>query len=197
MIRALTPRQSRLLALAILVLVIVLVFTLAVAPLWALNRHYADRIDGLEQRLAVQQRAVAAGSDLRMRHKQLQQAVAGNRQYLQSATEALAAADLQRIINRVAGTNGMDVFSTQTLPSIEESDFTGIALKVRMRGPLENLVKVFHALETGQPYLFLQNVSINSRGQRRIQRSRKGRPASNAQLLQVDFDLVGYLSGKS
>lgn len=194
MIHALTPRQRRLLALAILTLVLVVIFTLAVAPLWALNRHYVDRIDGLERRLEVLQRTVAAGSGLRVQHEQLKQALAGDRHYLKSNTEALAAADLQGIIKRVAGTSGMDVLSTQILPAIDESDFTGIVLKVRMQGSLENLVKVFHTLEAGQPYLFLDNVSIRSSGVRRRQ---SNRTVNTAQMLQVDFDLIGYMSRKS
>ena len=78
------------------------------------------------------------------------------------------------------------MLSTQILPATKESDFTRVALKVRMRGTLDNLVKVFHALETGQPYLFLDNVSVRKLGRRRPN-------MAAGQGLDVDFDLIGYM----
>ena len=190
MIDSLTERQRQLLALGILTLIVVIIFTLTVVPLWALNRHYMDTIDGLEGRLEILQRTVAAGSGLRSQHEQLKRSLASNRHYLKSTTEALAAADLQGIIKRIAGSKGMEVLSTQILPATEEANFTGVALKVRMRGMLGNMVKVFHALETGQPYLFLDNVSVRSRSQR-------ARRVNVGQTLDVDFDLIGYMPRQS
>lgn len=187
MIDALSKTQRQLLALAILILIVVIIFMLTVAPLWALNRHYLDSIDGLEGRLEILQRTVAAGSGLRSQHDQLKRTLASDRHYLKSTTEALAAADLQGIVKRIAGQKDMQVLSTQILPTIEQSDFTRVALKVRMRVRQDSMVKVFHALETGQPYLFLDNVSVSSRN-RRVGRSKVGQI-----LLNVDFDLIGYM----
>lgn len=186
MIESLTQRQQQLLALAILILVLVIFFTVAVAPIWAVNRHYLESIDRLEGRLQVLQRTAATGDGLQAQHTRLKRSLAGNRHYLKSASEALAAADLQGIVKRTAGTMGMEVLSTQILPATREADFTGVGLKVRMRGTLDNLVKVFHALETGQPYLFLDNVSVRTLG-----RGRRSR--ATGQSLDVDFDLIGYL----
>ncbi len=187
MIDALSKTQRQLLALAILILIVVIIFMLTVAPLWALNRHYLDSIDGLEGRLEILQRTVAAGSGLRSQHDQLKRTLASDRHYLKSTTEALAAADLQGIVKRIAGQKDMQVLSTQILPTIEQSDFTRVALKVRMRVRQDSMVKAFHALETGQPYLFLDNVSVSSRN-RRAGRSKVGQI-----LLNVDFDLIGYM----
>lgn len=186
MIDSLTERQRQLLALAILALVVAILVALTVVPLWAANRHYHTTIDGLDGRLEILQRAAAAGDGLRSQHEQLKRSLVSNRHYLKSASEALAAADLQGIIKRVAGPKGMEVLSTQILPATEESNFTRIALKVRMRGKLENLLKVFYTVETSQPYLFLDNVSIRNRGQRR-------RNVNANQLLDVDFNLIGYM----
>ena len=68
----------------------------------------------------------------------------------------------------------MEVLSTQILPASEQEGFNRVTLKVRMRGVLENTVKAFHALETGQPYLFLDNVSIRGHA-RRTGNYRKGK----------------------
>lgn len=191
-IDALTKKQRQLLALAILALVVVMIFTLMVAPLWAVNRHYLDTIDGLDSRLQILQRTASAGSGLRSQHEQMKRSLASNRHYLKSASEALAAANLQGIIKRIAGSKSMEVLSTQILPASEEAGFTRVALKVRMRGRLDNTVMAFHALETGQPYLFLDNVSISSHAQRRIGKFKVGQ-----NLLNVDFELIGYMLQQS
>lgn len=187
---SLTERQRQILALAILVLAMTIVVMLTIAPLWVLNRHYLDTIDGLEGRVAVLERSAAAGNGLRSQHQQLQHSPGSDRHYLKSTTEALAAADLQGIIKRIAGPHGMEVLSTQIMPVTEESGFTRVALKVRMRGMLDGMIRVFYALETGQPYLFLENVSIRSRIHRRSNRDA-------SQVLDVDFNLIGYMPRKS
>jgi general secretion pathway protein M len=190
MTASLTERQRQLLALAIMVLVVAIMMMLTVVPLWAVNRHYHDTIDALDSRLKTLQYAAAAGDGLRSQHEQLKRSLANNRHYLKSASEALAAADLQGIIKRIAGASSMEVLSTQILPTSEVSDFTRIALRVRMRGKLDNLLKVFYKLETGLPYLFLDNVSVRSQGQRR-------RTVNADYLLDVDFDLIGYMPRES
>jgi general secretion pathway protein M len=190
MIDSLTGRQRQLLALAILSMVVVIIFALTVAPLWAVNRHYLYTIEVLDGRLEILQRTASAGSGLRSQHEQLKRSLARNRHYLTSTSEALAAADLQRIVKQIAGTKGMEVLSTQILPASEEAEFTRVALKVRMRGVLDNLVEVFHTLETGQPYLFLDNVSVRSTSRRR-------HSDIAAQMLDVDFDLIGYMHKQS
>jgi len=189
MIESLTKKQRQILALSILVMIIT-IFTLLIVQLVALNRHYVDTIDQLEQRLDILQRTAASGNSLRSQHEQLKQLLDSNRQYLKSATESLAAADLQGIVKRISATNAMEVLSTQILPAIKESDFTGVTLKVRMRGKLDNLVKVLYTLETELPYLFLDAVSIRSQFQH----------TSNINLLEqldVEFNLTGYMPGQS
>lgn len=186
MIDTLTLTQRRLLALAILAAVIMLIFMLTMAPLWAVNRHYQDTIEGLNMRLQILQRSAASGSELRTRHEQLKRSLANNRQYLKGTSEAVAAANLQGIVTRIAQSNRMQVLSTQILPSTVEAGFIRVTLNVRMRGELDNTVRLFHALESGQPYLFLDNLSIRSFSQPR-------RGNQSVQQLNVDFDLTAYM----
>lgn len=186
MIDALSIRQRRGLALAILLMIVIVIHVLAIVPLWALNRHYLDTIDSLEARLGVLTGKVATSAELRSQHEQLRRALADNRQYLKNSSDALVTANLQGIVKRVANSKAMELLSTQILATTEEAGIRRVALKVRMRGKLENLVGVFHALETGQPYLFLDNVSIRRLGMRRYKSAR-------GEQLDVDFDLIGYV----
>ena len=84
----------------------------------------------------------------------------------------------------------MEVLSTQILPTNKKSDFTRVALKVRTRSKLNNTVRVFHALETGQPYLFIENISVRGSSRSRLRKT-------TGQVLNVDFDLIGYMLQQS
>ena len=192
--------KRRGLALLILVVVAGLAYSVTVTPLLSLKRDYSDRIDNLERRLRIVDNKLARGDSLRARQAVLKQQMERNDHYLKSNTEALAGADLQRIIKRLAQLNQCEILSTQPLPSIQESGFNAVSLKVRMRGKLDNFVRIFHALETGTPYLFLDDLSIRSR----IQHSRRielnDRANANArrvidlvETLDVEFDLTGYM----
>ncbi len=189
-IDSLSARQRQLLAVGILGLILFLVITLTILPLWAVNRHYMNTIDELDSRLQILQRTASSSNDLRTRHEQLKRSLAGNRHYLQGSSEALAAANLQSTVKRQASAKQMEVLSTQILPSSEEAGFTRVALKVRMRGTLEDTVQLIHSLETGQPYLFLDNVTIRSLSRRRTVNVA-------AQMLNVDFELIGYMLPQS
>jgi general secretion pathway protein M len=197
MMHNLSPIQSRLLALLILALALGLIYSLTVMPLVAMNAQYADRIDNLERRLRILDNKVASGDELRARQQNLRKLFESNEHYLTSNTEALAGADLQNIVKRLSRLSSCEILSTQPLASTQESGFRAVSLKVRMRGKLDNLVRVFHGLETGKPYLFIDNLSIRSR----IQHSRKidFKAGNNARVidlvetLDVEFELTGYL----
>lgn len=190
MIRNLNERQQRLLALAILVLLVGVLVSIAVLPVWSANRHYSQTITTLEGRLEQLQRAAAIGASLQPQYQQLKRLQASDRHYLKSSSDALAAAELQRLVKGTAQASKVDVLSMQTLPTIQEEDVLRCALKVHMRGDLVNIVQMFHTLETGNPFLFLDKVSI-----RNVMGRRKNTGTNIP--LDADFELYGYLNPES
>jgi len=179
--------QRQLSALLILVMVAAALASLTVLPVWWANRHYDDTVAAMESELEVLQRVAATGSGLRSEHEQLKRLRTTDRHYLQSSSESLAAAELQRLLKRIAMAKKMEVFSIQNLPAAEEHDFTRIALKVRMRGTLDNIVGLFHTIETGEPFLFMENISLRSLARKMHS------PSPVQQTLEADFELVGYI----
>lgn len=187
MIETLSEQQRKWLALGILALAVLVLVSLTVAPVWSTNRHYQDTITQLQERLERTRRIVAVGNQLQSQLDRLKRSQAAVAHTLESRTPALAGAELQRILNRIVAANDADVLSTQILPSREEQEFVRIALKVRMRGSLQGLVEAFYALETGEPFLFLDNVSIRS-----LYRRARG-PSAAISTLETDFELIGYI----
>ena len=192
MMDTLTDRQRRLLALAILLLVLCAICSITVVPVLLANQHYRETIAGMEGRLAQLQRAAAIGTGLQPQYEQLRRWQETDSHYLKSSSSALAAAELQRLLKRIVVTNHAEVLSTQILTAAQEQDLNRISLKVRIRGTLGDIVQVFYAVETSEPFMFLENISVRAKSGRR---GRSKIPAP--QLLDVDLELIGYMSHSS
>ena len=188
MIEKLNPQQRRLLALAILLLALGAVFSVSVLPVLLANQHYRDTIDGLESRLQQLQRAAAIGDSLQPQYEQLKRWQTSDAHYLKSNSAALAAAELQRLVKRVIVSKNAEVVSTQILTTQQEEGFDRVSLKVRIRGELENIVQAFHVLETGEPFVFLDNVSVRASRGRRL----RGQ-APTLQTMDIDMELIAYM----
>jgi hypothetical protein len=179
--------RRQLYALLMLALVVMALASVTVLPVYWANRYYEDTLAAMQGRLEVLQRVAATGNGLRTEYEQLKRHRATDRHYLKSSSEPLAAAELQRLLKRIAMAQKMEVFSIQNLPAAEEHDFTRVALKVRMRGTLENIVGLFYTLESGEPFLFMEHISLR----RFALKTRSASPAQ--QTLEADFELVGYI----
>jgi general secretion pathway protein M len=192
MIEKLNPRQRRLLALAILALALGAVFSITVLPVLLANQHYQDTIAAQKSRLQQLQRAAAIGDTLQPQYEQLKRWQTTDAQYLKSHSAALAAAELQRLVKRILVAKNAEVMSTQILTTRQEEGFDRVALKVRIRGELQNIVQAFHVIETGDPFVFLDNVSVRASRGRRL----RGQ-VPTLQTLDIDMELIGYMPHSS
>jgi general secretion pathway protein M len=192
MIERLNPGQRRLLALALLVLTLGAVFSFTVLPVLLANQHYQDTIAGMEDRLQQLQRATATGDTLQPQYEQLKRWQTTDAQYLESTSPALAAAELQRLIKRIVVAKNAQVMSTQILTTRQEEGFDRVSLKVRIRGELENIVQAFYVIETADPFVFLDNISVRASTGRRV----RGHTAPR-QTLDIDMEMIGYMPHSS
>ena len=53
------------------------------------------------------------------------------------------------------------------VPTDDDGEVKRVVLRVRMRGDINAVQRAFHALETGQPYLFMDNVKVRAWGRSR------------------------------
>ncbi len=188
MVNSLSKTQQRLLAIAILIAVVVSLLTVTLVPIWSINSAYAERLGQQQQLLWRLERLAAQHDSLRARHQALKQSRTGNGQTLVSDSPAMAAAELQRIVKTTAGKNTIQLMSTQILPSVDEKDFTKIALRVRIHGPLDGLVEAIYDLEAKSLFLFLDNLTVYPTATRRL------RTNAVTRQFEASFDLVAYMT---
>ena len=137
----------------------------------------AEQRPALADRLAAQRELVSAAG------------------YLQGPSDALAGVQLQDRTKSVVEGAGGNMHSTQILaakPIDGDSGLRRVALRVQFEITIEGLAETFYELESGQPYLLIDRLSVREES---TQRRRRDEPETGARL-HITLELSGYLHGE-
>ena len=209
--RSSAPKRWRCLISLLAVLILIALLAAAVAvPVMARHEFYRDNIDQARRNLVRYRRIIDEAPALRAEIERLLDAADSTTFYLSETTAALAAAELQEMAKEVVRANGGTLTSTQVLQTrggAQGSDGR-VMIRVQMSGDTEALQRVVYALESGQPLLFVDKLTVQARprarGRTRVQarrrpaRAKRGTarepgPAPTVKTaLTVSFDLSGY-----
>jgi len=192
--------MSRLAALLFLVLFAAGIWLLLVKPTVEQFSAYRASIEQSRDLLARYIRIGGARAELRKALEQArrQQVSAGS--FLEGSSIEIVAADLQNSAKSIIASKGGELKSTQILPHEEVEDWRKVIIRINMSADTETLLQVFYALETANPYLFVDNVQV--RAARNLTRSMRRRAANRAVAadepaeLQVRFDVYGFMRAK-
>lgn len=194
----LDARQQQQAALALLLLVALLAISLIIIPLFSLFWHQGERLKQLENQL---DRYQTLSGQLEQTEKQLQQLRAStpdDKLYLPEQRPALAQAWLQQHLNRQVAQSGGQLVSIQNAPSASDGPLPEVMLQVHLRGDLNELVPLIHALESGTPALFIEELVITATPRRptirnnRVVVRRQSARVQEVPSLDVRFNLLGY-----
>jgi len=155
----LAPPQARALALGLLVVALVLVLGLLLAPVLLLHKHYDDAIETWSTRLGTYRRVAAQAPALRsaldaMRSKD------GRRFYLRNTAPNLAGAELQELVKAAIEGQGGRITTSQSPAPRDDAGFRQIVANVQFFATTPNLQRILLALETREPYLVVDNITI-------------------------------------
>jgi hypothetical protein len=188
----LTPRQSRALALAILVAVIALALAVVLLPVALLHKHYDDAIASYTDLLDRYRRVAAQAPEYRaaleaMREKD------GRRFFLRNTAANLAGAELQEIVRRAIEGNGGRITTSQTPPPKGDCRFKQITVNMQFFAATPALQKILLALETHQPYLVVESITM-----RPLNAFRGFRPAPGQEPeINVQMDVAAFAFSES
>jgi len=196
---SMNPRQSRTLAVGLFVVVLLLLVLVVIKPAVSAYLSAREEISALEHQISVLERVAATLPDEQVRLDELRANNPVSALHFPQDSPSLATAALQQHLNRVIGRAGGQLVSTQIQQKSSAGPLPTIAISVHMRCEVDEFVRLLHALESGTPLLFIENLviaSTNVRGQtvntqsrtrRNPQRQRKTVAA-----LDVRFELIGY-----
>ncbi len=108
---------------------------------------------------------------------ELQQALKGlskeerniQRSLLKGETPSLAAADLQKIVEKTAETSGLDIKSVKVLEPGEKEGYVTIPVQVMFSSDLTRMKKFIHGLETNRKLLTIPQLKIRVKNKRKPQ----------------------------
>lgn len=155
----LSPAQSRALALALLVAAVALVLGLVLAPVLLLHRHYDDAIELWTSRLGTYRRVAAQAPELRLALDAMR-AKDGRRFFLRNTAPNLAGAELQELVKGAIESGGGRITTSQSPAPREDGAFRQVVASVQFFATVPNLQRILHAIETREPYLVVENITI-------------------------------------
>ncbi len=175
-------------ALALLLAYLLLLHWWFTAPMLRLGGEIAE-MQAQEQALRAE---AAQRNQLQLRLAQVRAFETGNPGFLPEANRELASAGLvQRLQQVVAAAsqnpNACQITAQTPSDMPSQEPFPRVMVQVRLRCGMGELAAVLHALESGSPQLFIDNLDLLSR------RSYLAAGSDNAGALDVSFDLYGYL----
>lgn len=183
---------SRLLALALLAAVPALGYVLLVEPVIAAYRDAQESIARAQRLLQSYRERAEQRPELAQLLAEEEERALSVTGYLVAVDDALAAAELQDRVKGVVESAGGELLSAQSLRVERVEAVPGVrraGLKVRFTADTESLATILYEIETGQPYLFVEGLSIR---EPRRQRRRRDEPEQAPQL-DVVVDLYGYV----
>lgn len=155
----LSPAQSRALALALLVAAVALVLGLVLVPVLLLHRHYDDAIELWTSRLGTYRRVAAQAPELRLALDAMR-AKDGRRFFLRNTATNLAGAELQELVKGAIESGGGRITTSQSPAPREDGAFRQVVASVQFFATVPNLQRILHAIETREPYLVVENITI-------------------------------------
>lgn len=183
---------SRLLALALLAVVPLLAHALVVGPVITAYRDAGESIAQAQRLLQSYRERAEQRPELARLLADEEERAGSVTGYLEAVDDALAAAELQDRVKGVVEDAGGELRSAQSLKVEPVDTVAGVrraGLKVRFSADIDSLATILYELETGEPYLFVEALSIS---EQRRQRRRRDEP-EQALELDVVVDLYGYM----
>jgi hypothetical protein len=155
----LKPEQSRALAVALLFVAVLLGLVLLLAPFLLLHRHYNDAIEAAQDRLDRYRRISAQAPEL-AKAVEAMRARQGRRFLLKNTAANLAGAELQELVRAAVENNGGRITTVQITTPREDGRFRQIGLNLQLFANTPNLQKILYAIETQQPYMVIDNLTV-------------------------------------
>lgn len=155
----LTPLQSRVLAIVLALAAVTLVVGVLLLPIVLLHKHYSDLIDQYGDRVVRYRRVAAQAPEYRAALERMKEK-GGAGFYLKNRAPNLAGAELQEAVRAAIESNGGRITTSQNAAPKDEGRYKQITVNVQFFATTANLQKILNALETQQPYLAIENITL-------------------------------------
>jgi general secretion pathway protein M len=155
----LSPFQQRALALLLFVGILIVALLLLLGPVILLHRHYDNAIAETSDRVSRLHRVAAQAPELRRALDAMKERD-GRRFFLKNIAPNLAGAELQELVKAAIETNGGRITTSQNTSPRDDARFKQIGVNVQFFATTPALQKILGSLESQQPYLLVDNITV-------------------------------------
>lgn len=195
---AMSPQVSRFAALGLLILLVLAMIIYGLLPLVQGYVDRADEISMLDKRLSTLRSLLANEPLVDQELERLASLKANSDIFLQGNKVAIASAKLREFVSDSVEDSGGALVSTQDYETQSLDTASAVGLRVQFNGEIEHLSRFLHKLESAQPLIFIDKITITSsaaqRNKRLNSRARRSSRARSARMsLTVRLDIFGYM----
>lgn len=166
-------------ALALAVLVIAL-------PLWLAHQHYDEALEDIDKRLVRYERLAAARPALEQKLEGVR-ALGSRKYFLKASAASLSAAEVQDRVRQFIESAGGRVISVQMGTPRDDGRFKQVPVTVQANANILVARRILHALETSEPYLFVDSLVVRAQ----VPPGHKPAPGFEPEMF-IQFDVSGY-----
>jgi type II secretion system (T2SS) protein M len=191
----LPPAAGRAAALAILAAILGLFYFGIVLPVVGEYDSIHDTAAQMQDQIARYRRASRDLAPRQAALTALERRSAAQDGFLVGANDTLVAVQIQNRLKSLTDATKSELRSTQVLPPQDEGALRRISVRGQMLTTVGGALSVFYGLESQYPLLFIDNLDIRAhQGGAREVRGRGGDTGTDG-LLDVQFDVYGYMQG--
>jgi hypothetical protein len=181
--------MGRSVAVAILIGIGAAAWFMLAEPLIASFFEHRESIARSQEMLVKYKALVSTSKEIDLGLRKLHTAQQNEDRLLKGASTQLVGAMLQNRLKEIIDVNKGSLTSIQVLPVRDEEGFKRIPLAVTLTSSVESLQKIVYMIEDESPYLFIENLELQSnRGMMEVSEE-QGSPD-----LQVHFEVFGYMA---
>lgn len=180
------PARSRQLAVGLLVAAALAVFAAVAIPVWMLHRHYDSAI-AQDRDMLARYRRIAAARPLLTRELDAMRARDPRKFFLRSGGAALSAAEVQEVLRSLVESSGGRLISMQAPASKDDGHYRQVTVNAQVTANIFALRKILFAIESGTPFLFIDNLLVRTQ----VPGNFKPSPGAEPDMF-VSFEIYGY-----
>jgi Tfp pilus assembly protein PilO len=160
-------RDKQFLTVGALALLLFLVINYIIIPFIQSEREIREGTEQKEVTLEKYERIIAGRAEVEKQLAQVKKKQTQlNAKLLTGSTPSLAAADMQKMLEKIAATHDLEMKSVKVQDGEKQGDLLTIPLEIRLQTDLERTRKFLADIEKSQKYLIVPSLKISVQNQR-------------------------------
>jgi Tfp pilus assembly protein PilO len=162
-----SKRDKKFLTIGAVALLLFLVVNYVIIPFMESEREIREGTEQKEVTLEKFEKIIAGRAEVEKQLAQVKKKQTQlNAKLLTGSTPSLAAADMQKMLEKISGTHDLELKSVKVQDGEKQGDLLTIPLEIRLQTDLERTRKFLADIEKNQKYLIVPSLKISVQNQR-------------------------------